>query len=54
MTNDTYDPHRSTTEVRQGDRRQMNLRVLVISTVAVVALLALAYLLGYAFVAPRI
>ena len=33
---ETYDAHKTTTEVRQGSRRQMNLRVLVISMVVVV------------------
>ena len=33
---ETYDSKKSTTEVRQGDRRQMNLRVLVIAMVVVV------------------
>ena len=33
---ETYDSHKNTTEVRQGNRRQMNLRVLIISTVIVV------------------
>lgn len=33
---ETYDPKKSTTEVRQGDRRQMNLRALIIGVVVVV------------------
>ena len=33
---ETYDSKKSTTEVRQGDRRQMNLRVLVIAMIVVV------------------
>lgn len=37
----TYDAHKNTTEVRQGDRRRMTTRVLVISTIAVVAAFAL-------------
>lgn len=37
----TYDAHKSTTEVRQGSRRKMNLRVLIISTVLVVAAFAI-------------
>jgi hypothetical protein len=39
-TMETYDAHKSTTEVRQGNRRQMNLRVLIISTVIVVVAFA--------------
>lgn len=33
---ETYDAHKSTTEVRQGNKRQMNLRVLVISGLLIV------------------
>jgi len=39
---ETYDAHKSTTEVRQGNRRMMNTRVLIISTALVV--LALIFL----------
>ena len=35
---ETYDAHKTTTEVRQGNRTLDNFWVLVISTVAVVAL----------------
>ena len=41
---ETYDAHKNTTEVRQGDRRMMNTRVLIVSLVAVVAVFALIYL----------
>ena len=40
---DTYDAHKSTTEVRQANKRQMNLRVLVISVVVVVVAFAAIY-----------
>jgi hypothetical protein len=40
----TYDAHKSTTEVRQGSRRKMNLRVLIISTVLVVVAFAIILL----------
>lgn len=40
----TYDAHKSTTEVRQGNRRMMNARVLLISTALVIAIFALIYL----------
>lgn len=40
----TYDPHKTTNEVRQGNRRLMNMRVLVISIVAVVVLFGLIYI----------
>lgn len=39
----TYDPHKSTVEVRQGDRRQNTKWVLIISTVVAIILLALIY-----------
>jgi hypothetical protein len=45
---ETYDAHKSTTEVRQANRRQMNLRVLVISTVLVVVAFAAIYLFFFA------
>lgn len=38
---DTYDPHKTTTEVRGGSRRMLNFRVLIISMVAIVILFAL-------------
>ena len=40
----TYDAHKSTTEVRQGNRRQMNLRVLIISSVLVVIAFAVIWM----------
>jgi hypothetical protein len=48
----TYDPHKSTTEVRQADRRLDNFWVLIISTLAVVALFALIYLIFFANTPP--
>lgn len=39
----TYDPHKNTTEARQGDRRLMTTRVLVIGIVAVVVAFALIW-----------
>ncbi len=53
LEKETYDPHRSTTEVRAGDRRQMNLRVLVISFVAIVILLAIIYSFFYPIGPPH-
>jgi hypothetical protein len=47
MQQETYDPHKSDTEIRQGNKRQMNLRVLVISGVLIVAAFAVIYLVGY-------
>ncbi len=40
---ETYDPQKSTTEVRQGNRRQMNLRVLLISVIIVVIAFAIIF-----------
>ena len=41
---EVYDPHKSTTEIRQANRRLDNFWVLVISTALVVALLAIVYI----------
>lgn len=38
-----YDPHRSTVEVRGGDRRQGTRVVLIVSTVLVIIAFALIY-----------
>jgi hypothetical protein len=40
---ETYDPNKNTTEVRQGNRRTMNLRVLIIATIVVVAVFAVLF-----------
>lgn len=32
----SYDTHKSTTEVRQGNRRMMNFRVLLFSIIAII------------------
>lgn len=45
---ETYDPHKSTEEVRQGSRRLMNLRVLLFSGTLIVIAFAIIYLVGYA------
>jgi len=47
----TYDPHKSTTEVRQGNRRLMNMRVLVFSLIGIVLLFGILYLV-FALNAP--
>lgn len=41
----TYDPHKNTTEVRQGSPRRMNLRVLIISMIGIIVLFAVVYLI---------
>lgn len=40
---ETYDPHKTTTEIRGANRRTMNLRALVIGIIGVVILFALIY-----------
>jgi hypothetical protein len=44
---ETYDPHKTDTEIRQGNKRKMNLRVLVVSGVLIVAAFTAIYLVGY-------
>jgi hypothetical protein len=44
----TYDPHKSTTEVRQGDGRRSNFRVLLLATGG--AILALAIIVAAYFI----
>ena len=39
----TYDPHKNTTEVRQGNKRTMNLRALVIALLGIIIAFALIY-----------
>ena len=41
---ETYDPHKSRTEIRQGSSRMMNMRVLVLSLLGIVVLFAILYL----------
>lgn len=41
---ETYDPHKTTTEVRQGSRRLLNFRVLIVSLVVIVAAFGLLWL----------
>lgn len=47
----TYDPQKTSSEVRQGNSRKMNLRVLVTSTVGLIILLAVLYGI-YAWMQP--
>lgn len=42
------EPHPSKTEARQGDGHKTNLRVLLFSTVGVIALFAIIYLVFFA------
>ncbi|MFC3703450.1 hypothetical protein ACFOOL_01615 [Devosia honganensis] len=41
---ETYDPHKNTTELRQGNPRKMNMRVLVVSLIGIVILFLLLYI----------
>lgn len=41
---ETYDPHKNTTELRQGNPRKMNMRVLVVSLIGIVILFFLIYI----------
>jgi len=45
----TFDPHKSTNDVRQGNGRQMNSRVLFWSMGGVVIAFVLVYLVFFAF-----
>jgi anti-sigma-K factor RskA len=51
---DTYNAHQTTTEVRQGSRTLDNFWVLVISTVAIVAVFAIIYLVFAANTPPSV
>ncbi|WP_423067132.1 hypothetical protein [Devosia sp. CN2-171] len=48
----TYDAHKSTTEVRQGSRRLLNLRVLVLSLLAIILAFGLIFLYFAVFQSP--
>ena len=41
---ETYDPKKSGTEVRQGNPRKMNLRVLIMSLSGIIVLFAVVFL----------
>jgi len=43
---ETYDPHKSTTEVRGANRRTTNLRVLILGVIAIVILFAVIYFIS--------
>lgn len=48
----TYDPHKSKVEVRQGNTRKMNSRVLVVSLIAVIVILAIVFVVNGAMQPP--
>ena len=50
---ETYDPHKSTTEVRQGNSRKMNSRVLAMSLIGVVFALVVIYII-YSIAMPAV
>lgn len=45
---ETYDAHKSTPEVRQGSRRMMNFRVLILSLIGIVAVFGILYAISTA------
>jgi len=45
---ETYDANKSTPEVRQGSRRTMNFRVLIISLVGIIAVFGILYAISTA------
>ena len=45
---ETYDAHKSTAEVRQGSRRMMNMRVLILSVSGVIAAFGIIYAISTA------
>jgi hypothetical protein len=49
---EVYDPHKSTTEVRQASPRLGNFWVLIVSTALVVALFAIVYIVFFANTPP--
>jgi hypothetical protein len=42
---ETYDPHKSTTEVRGANRRTTNFRVLILGMLGIVVVFALVYVI---------
>jgi hypothetical protein len=48
---ETYDPDKTTTEVRQASPRKMNLRVLTYSLIGVVVIFAILYF-GFGVLQP--
>lgn len=45
---ETYDAHKSTPEVRQGSRRMMNFRVLILSLIGIIAVFGIIYAISTA------
>jgi hypothetical protein len=49
---EVYDPHKSTTEVRQANGRLGNFWVLIVSTALVVALFAIVFIVFFSTTPP--
>jgi hypothetical protein len=49
---EVYDPHKTTTEIRQASPRLGNFWVLIVSTVLVVALFAIIYIVFFSTTPP--
>jgi len=45
---ETYDAHKSTSEVRQGSRRMTNFRVLILSVIGIIAAFGIIYAISTA------
>ena len=45
---ETYDTHKTTPEVRQGSRRLMNFRVLILSLIGIIAVFGILYAISTA------
>ncbi len=48
LQQETYDPHKTDTEIRQGSKRKMNFRVLLLSGTTIVLAFAVIYAFFYA------
>jgi hypothetical protein len=48
MEQETYDPHKTDVEIRQGNKRKTNLRVLLFSGILIVVAFSVIYWVGYA------
>jgi hypothetical protein len=49
---EVYDPHKSTTEIRQASSRLGNFWVLIVSTALVIALFAIVFIVFFANTPP--
>jgi hypothetical protein len=51
---ETYDAHKSTTEVRQGNRRLMNFRVLIWSLLGIILAFGVVYVVFFVMAPPAV